>query len=77
MLGNACDGLDLFMIGFNKNKNYKISESIPYCGGPAPIVIAKAGRVTVTLPRHRANRGNNYIRKEIWLFEKGSLKQLK
>jgi hypothetical protein len=77
MTGNACDGLDIFFIGINKDKKYEISESIPYCGGPAPIIVIEKGKVTVTLPRHRANRGNNYINKEVWIFEDGALRQLK
>jgi hypothetical protein len=42
MLGNACDGLDIFFIGINRNKKYQVSESVPYCGGPPPMVVARA-----------------------------------
>lgn len=76
MLGNACDGTDIFLIGFNKNGKYEVSASIGYCGGPAPIVTAKTGKITVTLPRHRANRGDNWIRKEVWIYEKASLRKI-
>lgn len=72
MLGNACDGTNVFILGIKENGNYTISDPIEYCGGPKPIVAISSGRVTITLPKF-ISRGNDRIAKEIWIYEKEKL----
>jgi hypothetical protein len=75
--GNLCNGTDIFFIGFKENGEYELSDSIEYCGGPAPVVTAAAGKITVTLPRHKSNQGEIWIPREVWIYEKGKIKRLK
>ncbi|MGC2236774.1 MAG: hypothetical protein WA584_11470 [Pyrinomonadaceae bacterium] len=77
MLGNACDGTDIFFLGINKNGSYKISDSIGYCGGPAPLVTVGANKITITFPRRRPNRGTGWLRKEVWEYKNGKIREIK
>lgn len=77
MLGNACNGTDVFLLGINKNGNYEISEPIGYCGGPAPIVAVGTSKITVTFPRRRPNRGTGWLRKEVWEYKDGKIREIK
>lgn len=72
MLGNACDGASVFILGIKENGNYTISDPIEYCGGPKPIVTIVSDKVTITLPKF-ISRGNDRIAKEVWVYEKEKL----
>jgi hypothetical protein len=77
MLGNACDGTDVFFLGINKSGDYEISDSIGYCGGPAPIVVVGTNKITVTFPRRRPNRGTGWISKQVWEYKDGKIREVK
>ena len=77
MLGNACDGGDLIFLGLRKNGSYRLSDSIGFCGGRAPVITWGPDRVTVVLPGGPPNRGKGYIPAETWVYEKGSVSKRK
>lgn len=77
MSGNLCSGMDIFFLGIKKSKEYEISDSIEYCGGPPPTVSVGKNKITITLPRFKSSWGQVWTSKETWLFETGKIRQVK
>jgi len=77
MLGNACDGGDLIFLGLRKNGSYRLSDSIGFCGGRAPVITWGADKVTVFIPGGPPNRGQGYLPSETWVYGKGSVTRRK
>ncbi len=48
--GNACDGGPLWLLGLRSGVAPVRTETIDYCGGPAPRVRAEADGISITLP---------------------------
>ncbi|HVH43355.1 MAG TPA: hypothetical protein VM925_13465 [Labilithrix sp.] len=69
--GNACDGYGFTFLGLRKDGAFKLSDDIPWCGGPAPVISVSGERVTVSRPKSPPNRGTDEVPAASWIYEAG------
>lgn len=71
--GNACNGYGYTFAAIKKDGTFSLSEDIPYCGGPEPMIAAAGGKVTFTVPEHAPNRGSGKVPATTWVYENGTV----
>jgi hypothetical protein len=76
-MGNACNGGPLHFIGLSKNKSYRVSGPLDFCGGKAPVIKHQGEIISITFPGGPPNRGTGYIPTEKWIYRNGQLKKVK
>jgi hypothetical protein len=75
LLGSACNGGPLHIIGLRKNKSYLVTGPLDFCGGKAPIIEHNNNSIFITFPSSPQNRGPGIILTEKWFYRNGELKK--
>jgi hypothetical protein len=77
LMGSACNGGPLHVIGLRKDKSYLVSCPLDFCGGKNPIIEHNEGSISITFPSSPSNRGFGIIPMEQWLYKDGQLRRIK
>lgn len=75
-MGNACNGGPLHFIGLRKDKSYRVSGPLDFCGGKYPVIKHQGEIISIIFPGGPPNRGSGHIPTEKWKYRNGQLKKV-
>lgn len=74
--GNLCGGTDIWFLGLKRDGTYRITDSVPFCGGKPAIIRQQGNNILVIAPGEPPNIGEGHIPTEKYIYSDGTIQRI-